>query len=516
MDNSKPKVKEGICEYHLCKKTTKVYLCEYCGRYFCEDHIKPKPVLTFKQIQKAKEPLRSELEEIWRSDIGHPCEVYTPIFWKNIEEKEEKTYLKINEFLSKLKEKEIKSSKKDLMLSRIKIKRTPLLSFKKNKDFEKNSKLAENNPVESSQFSKKNKESKFNKLLDYLKKFSIFIAIFLTILTIGLIIYPELSINELILYSILFSGFLYSLVEKAKIFFKLLIILFFIALVYGLYYFLTNTIVYDIEKYKTEPITKTFRYVLRGKEGNINLTLYGGLKKYLSSLSGEIECVYILPTLITYCNKISKIYFLNGPTQRDIELYYLNEKIQYSFLKEIVEEIKKITDVEEDWVRIAISLVQNIPYDYDAYRKIYHRGRYPYEVLYDNKGVCGEKSRLLAFILKELGYGVVYFDFKDENHRAVGIKCPIQYSYRNTGYCFIETTKPSIPTYSNLEYLGIGKLTSFPEIIEISDGKSFDGILEEYRDAQEWEYLMSKKYLSLYEYSRWLYLVNKYGIKVTN
>ena len=35
----------GICEYHLCKKKTKVYKCQYCGKYFCEQHLKPLPPL---------------------------------------------------------------------------------------------------------------------------------------------------------------------------------------------------------------------------------------------------------------------------------------------------------------------------------------------------------------------------------------------------------------------------------------------------------------------------------------
>jgi len=37
-------------------------------------------------------------------------------------------------------------------------------------------------------------------------------------------------------------------------------------------------------------------------------------------------------------------------------------------------------------------------------------------VLYEDKGVCGEKSLLLAYLLRELGYGVVLFEFKPENH----------------------------------------------------------------------------------------------------
>ncbi|MEM0324308.1 MAG: hypothetical protein QXW35_00180 [Candidatus Aenigmatarchaeota archaeon] len=72
----------------MCKKETKIFLCKYCKRYFCKEHIDPKPVLTFRQVFTAKEPLRSKLEEFWRSEKGHPDYVYTQIFWEKIEEEE--------------------------------------------------------------------------------------------------------------------------------------------------------------------------------------------------------------------------------------------------------------------------------------------------------------------------------------------------------------------------------------------------------------------------------------------
>ncbi|MFH8120474.1 MAG: CAP domain-containing protein [Candidatus Aenigmatarchaeota archaeon] len=108
----KPKSKIGECEYHLCRKRTKVFLCKYCGRYFCKDHIKPQPVLNFQQVSTSKEPLRSKLEEIWRSEKGHPDYAYTPIFWKKIEEEEKIKTERMWEALDTLKElKEVEESK---------------------------------------------------------------------------------------------------------------------------------------------------------------------------------------------------------------------------------------------------------------------------------------------------------------------------------------------------------------------------------------------------------------------
>ena len=75
--------------------------------------------------------------------------------------------------------------------------------------------------------------------------------------------------------------------------------------------------------------------------------------------------------------------------------------------------------------------------------------KYPYEILYENKGVCSDKSRLLACLLKELGFGCVLFVYNSENHEAVGIKCPIP-----------------------------------DEVVHVYDGIAFNSILEEYNDAQ--------------------------------
>lgn len=102
---------------------------------------------------------------------------------------------------------------------------------------------------------------------------------------------------------------------------------------------------------------------------------------------------------------------------------------------------------------------------------------------------------------------------------AVGIKCPSQYSYRNSGYCFIEATVPSIITYAEGDYVGVGKLSSTPDIISISDGKSFDSASEEYNDAQEWNRIdklseSSGRYLDSHNYQEWQKLVNKYRIEL--
>ena len=41
---------------------------------------------------------------------------------------------------------------------------------------------------------------------------------------------------------------------------------------------------------------------------------------------------------------------------------------------------------------------------------------------------------------------------QQENHESVGIRCPLEESYKESGYCFIETTAPAIISDDSIEY----------------------------------------------------------------
>ena len=251
-----------------------------------------------------------------------------------------------------------------------------------------------------------------------------------------------------------------------------------------------------VSQYLTGKKKINMRYTLRGKEGNIELEVYGGLNDYLSEIPRSISYSYV------------------PPTNKDFIMREINEKEQEEELNKLVELIKKENSNEEDQVRVAVSLIQSIPYDWDGFVTGDLNGRYAYEVLYDQKGVCGEKSRILVIILRELGYGVATFEFND--HEAVGIKCPSQYDYQDSGYCFIETARPTIMTDSENEYVGAGKLYYPNEIVIISEGKSFEDIGEEYEDAGD--FIEIREYgggiVPTHIYNKWVYLVNKYGLEV--
>lgn len=257
-----------------------------------------------------------------------------------------------------------------------------------------------------------------------------------------------------------------------------------------------------------------YGYTLRGKTGSVSLGLSTEVYRGLLLKNNPVACYRNVTDENTTCNvSENRQYYLN----------MLNESTEKPYLNTLVEQIQSKTADKDDQVRIAVSLVQRLNYDNDTYATIkadpYSRQRYPYEILSKHMGVCGDKSLLLAYLLRELGYGVVLFDFENESHMTVGIAAPVQYSYKGMGYAFIETTEPTIITDSEREYINVGKLNSTPVLYGISEGKIMESIGEEYADAQIFNTLIglgnnNNHTLPKTQYTLWQSLVEKYGLKI--
>ena len=241
----------------------------------------------------------------------------------------------------------------------------------------------------------------------------------------------------------------------------------------------------DLEK---GPKTINFPYVLRGKPGSIRFDAYRGVNDYLSTKHPSPFRV-----------------------ERDYWLQFTDESVQDRYLKQLAENIRAAETDPDNRVRAAISMVQKIEYaDYSFDTA----AKYPYHVLYHQDGDCDEKSLLLAYLLRELGYGVALFEFEQESHMAVGVAAPDRYCYRDTGYAFVETTIPSIPTDAGGEYGDAGyRLTSNPKVFVVAEGDSFEGIWREHADAVEWSKIrgMGPK-LDSYAYGRYRNLAQTYGM----
>jgi len=222
-------------------------------------------------------------------------------------------------------------------------------------------------------------------------------------------------------------------------------------------------------------INKMYYYTLNGNQGFIPIKVYTGVNNYVTSLG--------------------PIY-----TGDDYNAVISNE-IQREYIMPMVDEINRSAKNPDDNARIAINLVQHIRYDANDLNEVQvnasksgqsYIGRYPYTILFQEwGGICGEKSFLLALLLKELGYNVALIQFNfgsnQPGHMAVGIKAPAQYTFGNTGYALIESTAPVVPSFDGYYLTGMDEpISSFTptKVIQISDGKSFDSMGTEFSDAQ--------------------------------
>lgn len=242
----------------------------------------------------------------------------------------------------------------------------------------------------------------------------------------------------------------------------------------------------------TGKVSHQFVYYLRGTRGTITLPLYAGV----------------------YTNISQNLWFREpgavSPRGRHYDDIFDNP-VQEEYLRPLVMAIRNSTPSQDDQVRIAISLVQHIPYDSS---RATNPGpvHAPYVTLYDRKGVCQDKSVLLAYLLQELGYDTALMTFVPERHMTVGIRVPPPYDYRETGYAFVETTVPSIPTF----VAPVPRLESAPNLYRIEDGGYwFDSVPEEAGDARSLERLVNQSGQGGFDpgtIATALSLVGKYGL----
>jgi hypothetical protein len=162
---------------------------------------------------------------------------------------------------------------------------------------------------------------------------------------------------------------------------------------------------------------------------------------------------------------------------------------------------------EDQKLELAVAFVQSIPYDTEKAEADHPDPRYPYEVLFDDKGICSEKSFLMYAILREMGYGSAIFEYPQQNHMNVGVESPVQYSTDNSGYSMIETTNPGlkigvIPNLDSssgqaldkqaMEEFNLrnpntttGKQLSSPEIYAKTTGRQYSGIIQTFQNQRE-------------------------------
>ncbi|KKW07431.1 MAG: hypothetical protein UY41_C0003G0004 [Candidatus Moranbacteria bacterium GW2011_GWE1_49_15] len=180
-------------------------------------------------------------------------------------------------------------------------------------------------------------------------------------------------------------------------------------------------------------VSKTYQWKYAGKNYAVSQTLYSSVYEFYRSQ----------PKTYTYFNEL--------PENWEEEYYgmFVAGSEKDAFIAELLDSIvvqgRKNKLTEDQLVELILAFVQSIPYDDQKAANILSRTGsetmdYPYEVLFENSGVCSDKSFLATVLFHEFGYGTAIFVFENENHMAIGIQCPKEYSDYGSGYCFAETT----------------------------------------------------------------------------
>ena len=249
-----------------------------------------------------------------------------------------------------------------------------------------------------------------------------------------------------------------------------------------------------------DPVSRVFNWEYRGVKYTLEQTLYQSVYAYYKSQPKSFSYV--------------------GELKADWEDEYygmflrLNENDKsISTLAADLQVLGKDKNLSDDQiVDLVLAFVQSIPYDDAKAKNILAKTGgetmlYPYETLFEQAGVCSDKSLLATVLLREMGYGTAIFAYEADNHMAIGIECPNDYSTYGSGYCYSETTStgnkigiiPSFDSVSNkavdtssLETLDsvqsqnakLGQLGQVT-IYQKTSGKLYSGIIQTQKIAKE-------------------------------
>jgi hypothetical protein len=225
----------------------------------------------------------------------------------------------------------------------------------------------------------------------------------------------------------------------------------------------------NLELIDTNPITlETCTLNTNNLDINFNKFSY---KKYIFYYK-EFEFKYTLKLhldLVKYSEKL-KYQYCYGFEEDKSALRYIEDKYNNDLLKKIANDFLTLKDYnfnESEIFEIVIRFIQELPYDYT----LNSTNKYPYETLYYGKGVCLDKTIILAKLLEYLGYEsyIVIDIFEPETnipHSVVGIFCEqSNYYLDNKPFCLIETTSTFL--INELSYSG--NITP----LKISSGKDY-------------------------------------------
>ncbi|HRH21888.1 MAG TPA: transglutaminase-like domain-containing protein [bacterium] len=222
---------------------------------------------------------------------------------------------------------------------------------------------------------------------------------------------------------------------------------------------------------------------------------------------GAVKSLRPLPFLnnrqVYYWKYNDQIFTIDMPTDERLNEAYDSAKINYRLnqgwskfldrlpndtaVTSIARQLKimaKLNDFSDSQLAaLTSSFVQSLSYDFaeakalpelmnDQALSLY---KTPYQVLYQRRGICLDKSLLGIALLRELGFGSALIVLSGHEHAAFGIKCESEYSTAPfSNYRYVEATVSKdigvLPLIMN------GKKVDKATIILEQDGKLYTGI----------------------------------------
>jgi len=210
----------------------------------------------------------------------------------------------------------------------------------------------------------------------------------------------------------------------------------------------------------SQPVSRIFNWEYKGVKYSLTEKLYQSLYEYYKSQ----------PKAFSYIGELK-------PNWQD-EYYGMfltraqNDELIATLALDLQDLGKQHKLSEDQIVDLTLAFVQTIVYDDAKAQNILAKTGtetvlYPYETLFEQKGVCSDKSLLAIVLLRQMGYGTAIFAYEQDNHMAIGIECPKDSSTYGSGYCYGETTSvgnkigiiPTIDVTSN-KTVGAAELSS--------------------------------------------------------
>ena len=170
------------------------------------------------------------------------------------------------------------------------------------------------------------------------------------------------------------------------------------------------------------PVVKDYSWSYKEQNYSLNETLYQSIENYYSK---KRKGIY------TNFEELSIAKYLNTPEE---------DKTIPEITSKILLEAKKNKLTADQTVDLAIGMVQSLPYDEARASTDLTHPRYPYETLFEGKGICSDKTLLTVAILRQLGFGAAIFMYEKDQHMAAAVQCTKTDSNYSSGYCIAETT----------------------------------------------------------------------------